>query len=225
MKKILIICVSALLLTIGFFIFEDSRYMLISMLIAVFSCIPFFIRFEKRDSSEREIVMVAVMTALTIAARFVFAAIAHFKPVTAIVIITGMYFGADAGFVTGAFTALISNFYYGQGPWTPFQMAIWGIIGFAAGIINRKGLLDKNKMLQIVFSALTGVIYSIAIDIVTTLESGEFSIERYFLFILSSLPVMATYAVSNVIFILVLQKPIGKRLKRLKTKYGVYCKK
>ena len=224
MKKIVIICVLLLLFATGFFFFEDSRYMLVSMMAAILSCIPFFIRFEKKDISEREIVMVAVMTALNIASRFLFAAVPHFKPVTAIVIITGMHFGADAGFVTGAFTALISNFYYGQGPWTPFQMAVWGLIGFAAGIINRRGSLEKNKILQILFSALSGVLFSLALDIVTTLESGGFSFERYLLFIISSLPIMATYAVSNVIFILVLEKPIGKRLKRLKTKYGLFSK-
>ena len=224
MKKTVTIFVSAALLAIVFFVSKGERYMLISILAAVLCCRPFFIRFERNDISEREIVMVAVMTALNIASRFLFAALPHFKPVTAIVIITGMHFGADAGFVTGAFTALISNFYYGQGPWTPFQMALWGFIGFAAGMINKKGSLEKNKILQIVFSALSGVIYSIALDIVTTLESGGFSLERYLLFILSSLPIMAAYAVSNVIFIIVLEKPIGKRLKRLKTKYGLFNK-
>ena len=223
MNKI-VLCALLMLFVSGLFMFENSRYMLISMLAAIICCIPFFIRFERKDISEREIVMVAVMTALNIAARFLFAVVPHFKPVTAIVIITGMHFGADAGFVTGAFTALISNFYYGQGPWTPFQMALWGFIGFSEGMINKKALLERNKILQIVFSALSGVLYSIALDIVTTLESGGFSFQRYFLFILSSLPIMATYAVSNVIFILVLEKPIGKRLKRLKIKYGLFSK-
>lgn len=226
MKKYIISIVCVLLLfaaaLAGFFLLDDRKYMTVSLVAAVIACVPFFIRFEKNKTSEREIVLIAVMSAISVISRFIFAALPHFKPVTAIVIITGMYFGCDAGFITGALTAIISNFYYGQGPWTPFQMAVWGLIGFIAGLLNRKKLLE-NKLILVAFSAFCGVLFSVLMDIWTTLSvDGVFSLNRYLMFIVSSLPVMADYIISNVIFILILKKPIGKKLERMKTKYGLF---
>jgi uncharacterized membrane protein len=225
MKKFLsYVCVILLfaIAVAGYFFLGNSKYMALSLAGAIVSCIPFFIRFEKSGATEREIVMIAVMIALSVCSRFIFAALPHFKPVTAVVIITGMYFGADAGFVTGALTAVISNFYYGQGPWTPFQMAVWGLIGFTAGVINSKKLL-KNRAVLIVFSALSGVVFSLLMDIWTTLSVEKaFSLSRYIVYVSTSLPIMAQYVVSNVIFILLLEKPIGKKLERIKTKYGMF---
>lgn len=223
-KKIIISAVCVLLLfamAAGFFLLGDRRYMAVSLLAALIACVPFFIRFERRKASEREIVLIAVMTAVSVISRFIFAALPHFKPVTAVVILTGLYFGCDAGFVTGALTAIISNFYYGQGPWTPFQMAVWGLIGFISGLLGRK-ILDKKIILP-VFSALCGVMFSLLMDIYTTLSvDGAFSVSRYLVYALSSLPVMADYVITNVVFILLLKKPIGKRLERIKTKYGLF---
>lgn len=211
-------------LAAGLFFLPEKRYVLISVIAALFSCLPFFVHFEKKRISEREIVTVSVMIALGVASRFLFSVLPHFKPVTAIVIITGMYFGADAGFVTGAFTAFLSNFYYGQGIWTPFQMAGWGLTGFAAGLINKKGFLEKKSVL-IVFSLISGVFYSLFMDIATPLEMSEgFNLKIYFTYVLAAIPVTITYAVSNVIFMLILRVPLGKKLKRLKTKYGIFEK-
>ncbi len=207
-----------LLAFLGYYLLNDRQYVLISMLAAVLSCVPFFVRFEKRKIGEREIVMIAVMTALNVASRFVFAPVQHFKPVTAITIITGIHFGSDAGFVTGALTAIISNFQYGQGPWTPFQMAVWGIIGFLSGFLK-----NANRIVRVLFAAVSGVLYSLLMDIWTTLSAGDgFSAAKYLTFVASSLPVMLTYVVSNVIFIFLLDKPIGNRLERMKTKYGIF---
>ena len=89
--------------------------------------------------------LTAAMTALSVSGRFLFAMLPGFKPVTAIIIITALYFGAQAGFMTGALTALISNIYFGQGSWTPFQMLAWGIVGLLGGILS--GYLKKNKWL------------------------------------------------------------------------------
>lgn len=226
MKKYIISTICVLLLfaaaAAGFFLLDDRKYMTVSLAAAVIACVPFFIGFEKNKTSEREMVLIAVMSAISVISRFIFAALPHFKPVTAIVIITGMYFGCDAGFVTGALTAIISNFYYGQGPWTPFQMAVWGLIGFIAGLLNRKKLLE-NRLALVAFSALCGALFSVLMDIWTTLSAdGTFSVNRYIMFVISSLPVMAEYVVSNVIFILILKKPIGKKLERMKTKYGLF---
>src|SRR5699024_11969342 len=129
--------------------------------IVILTLIPFFLTFEKKDSSIRYMVIIAVMTALSVVGRFLFAAIPGFKPVTAIVILTAVYFGAEAGFLVGALTALISNIYFGHGPWTPFQMFSWGLIGFVAGLPFIRAMLRKNKLLLIVAGLFAGVFFSL----------------------------------------------------------------
>lgn len=190
---------------------------------AVLCCVPFFLAFEKRAPSARELVLAAVMTAFSAAGRFIFAPIPFFKPVSAIVTIAAMYFGGRTGFMIGALSALISNIYFGQGAWTPFQMLCWGLIGLAAGILNRKGLLEKPLPLC-VYGVVSGVFFSAVMDVWTALsaEGGAFSLARWVAAMAASLPVTAVYCVSNAVFLLFLRKPLGKRLDRLKTKYGVF---
>lgn len=211
-----------LVIAIGVVLFNDRKYNIISMLIAFLSCAPFFYKFEKKATSSREIVLIAVMVALSSMGRFVFAAIPGFKPVTAIVVITAIYFGAEAGFVTGSLSALVSNMFFGQGPWTPFQMFVWGFLGFAAGIISPTGFF-KNRVFLSAYGIISGIAFSLMMDVWTVLSiDGEFNTTRYIAAVAASFPFMATYAMSNVIFLLVLEKPIGKKLERIKSKYELY---
>lgn len=207
---------------LGLVLSDGRHWDVAALLIAFLSCVPFFLAFEKRAPMAREIVLVAVMTAFSVAGRFVFAVIPFFKPVTAIVVITAMYFGQYAGFMTGAMSALISNIYFGQGAWTPFQMLCWGMIGFAAGLLNRKGLLEKTPLLC-VYGALSGVVYSLMMDMWAVLSvDGTIWGGRLFAALLSGLPIMLMYSVSNVLFLLLLKKPLGNKLNRLKTKFGTF---
>ena len=224
MKKIfpyLIYAVAFPLLAIGgAFIFKDKFYSWITLAAVLLACLPFFIRFEKKETDAKTLILISVMIALSVVGRFIFSPLPGFKPVTAMTVLTAMYFGSDAGFMTGALTAVISNFYFGQGPWTPFQMFSWGIIGLLAGIFAEK--LKKSKVFLSVFGALTGVLYSLLMDIWTVLwADGYFNFARYLAALVSSLQFTVIYAVSNVIFLLLLSKPTGKILQRVKTKYGI----
>lgn len=207
---------------IGVKLFNDRKYNIISMVTAFLACVPFFIGFERGKTGARELVVIAVMTAISVVGRLIFAPLPGFKPVTAIVIITGIAFGPQAGFLTGSMSAIVSNIFYGQGPWTPFQMFVWGLIGLIAGLIfsrNKK----PNIILLIIIGILGGVMYSLLMDIWTTLSiDGGFNITRYLFYIISSLPFMAIYAVSNVIFLVVLTNPILSKLNRVKSKYGIF---
>ncbi|MGN1120095.1 MAG: ECF transporter S component [Oscillospiraceae bacterium] len=204
--------------------FGALRWDMAALLIAVLCCVPFLLAFEKRAPSAGELVLVACMTAFSAAGRFIFAPIPFFKPVTAIVVLAAMYFGAQAGFMTGALSAVISNIYFGQGAWTPFQMLCWGGIGFLAGVLNRRGLLEKTLPLC-VFGAVSGVLYSAVMDVWTTLSAdGAFNLARWVAAMVSALPITAVYAASNVVFLLVLKKPLGRQFRRLREKYGVFEK-
>lgn len=220
-KYLCVFLVAPLIVLCGVFFLGDRKYAFVSLALSVVACIPFFVSFEKGKNDARRIVIIAVMTALSVAGRFVFAPIPFFKPVTAIVIITAIYLGAEAGFITGAFSAVVSNFYFGQGPWTPFQMFAWGLIGFLAGLLAKR--LLESKVLLIIFGALSGVVFSFIMDVWTTLwADGTFNIARFIASITTAAPFTVVYMVSNVIFLLLLTKPIGRKLQRLKTKYRIF---
>jgi len=211
-----------LIIWFGITFFDDRKYVFISFIIVLLTFMPFFLSFEQRKVSTRLLVVLAVMIALSVVGRFLFAAIPGFKPVTAIVILTAIYFGAEAGFLVGALTALISNIYFGQGPWTPFQMFAWGMIGLLAGLPFIRELLHKSKISLIMFGLFAGVFFSLLMDIWTVISiDGEFNLKRYIAAVSLSVPFMVTYAVSNVIFLLLTIKPIGEKLERIKTKYGI----
>ena len=202
----------------GVWLFRDRQYVWIYLCVAVLSCVPFFIHFEKSENDTRKLVLIAAMIALSVVGRIIFTPVPGFKPVTAMVVITAMYFGSEAGFMTGSLSALISNFCFGQGPWTPFQMFSWGILGFIAGIIARQ--LRENKVVLAIYGIVSGVLFSFIMDVWTVLsKEGNFNLSRYLAAVAAAAQFTVIYAVSNVIFLLLFAKPIGKMLERIKVKY------
>lgn len=211
-----------LTVALGVWLFKDRKYNVISLIVAFLSCVPFFIRFERGKSGARELVVIAVMTAFSIVGRLIFAPLPGFKPVTAVTVVSGAALGPEAGFLVGSLTAVVSNFFFGQGPWTPFQMFAWGILGFFSGVLLFRA---KKKSLPVMcaLGAAGGALFSLLMDIWTTLSlDGVFNPQRYLLNVLSGLPFMGIYAASNVIFLLILAKPFLSKLERIKTKYGIF---
>lgn len=209
-------------LTVADIILFSGKYYDVASLIAAFlSCIPFYITFEKSKATSKEIMLVALMTAFSVCGRIVFSFIPFFKPITAFTIISGMYLSAPAGFICGSFSALISNIYFGQGPWTLFQMISWGLIGFISGVIGEK-LLEK-RIILVIYAFISGVLFSLIMDLWTVLNiDKEFNFSRYIIQLISSFPIMIVYSLSNIVFLILLQKPIGKKLKRAKKRYGIF---
>ena len=142
------------------------------------------------------------------------------KPVAALTIISALYLGGEAGFLTGALTALISNFYFGQGPWTPFQMMAWGLVGLIAGLLAAP--LRRSRALLLIYGLLSGVGYSMIMDVWTVLWYGQgFNMSLYLAALVTALPHTALYAASNVIYLALFARPFGEKLERLRVKYGV----
>lgn len=209
-----------LVVLLGTVAFADKQYAWISLAIAVLSCVPFFLSFERRDAASKEMTILAVMVALSVAGRFMFSYLPHFKPVTAIVVIAGMYLGVESGFLCGALSAVLSNFIFGQGPWTPFQMFAWGLIGLIAGILANP--LKRHKVFLLLYAAAAGALFSLILDVWTVLWwDGTFNISRYLAAIITALPTTAVYILSNMVFLFFLAGPIGKKLDRVKIKYGL----
>lgn len=201
---------------VGALAFDAKKHIIIALAAAVMALLLFAAGFEKKSTGTRRMVIVAAMTALCFAGRF----IPFLKPIAALTIITALYLGGEAGFLVGAMSAVLSNFYFGQGPWTAFQMLAWGLVGLFAGIFSEK--LLKSRILLLIYGALTGIAYSFIMDIWTVLWYNQgFDIRLYLAALVSAIPYTASYAVSNVLFLYLLAKPFGEKLQRIKVKYGV----
>lgn len=121
----------------------DEQYLPIGLFLVCASIIPFFLRFERRSLQAREIVLVATLSAIAAVGRVPFAVLPSVQPTSFVIIISALVFGSETGFMIGAVAALVSNIFLGQGPWTPWQMFSWGMIGWTSGILYRWGWL-KN---------------------------------------------------------------------------------
>ncbi|MCR5332224.1 MAG: ECF transporter S component [Lachnospiraceae bacterium] len=200
----------------GVLLFDEQKHLIVSLTVALLSLLLFYTGFEKKSTGTRRMVLVAIMTAISVLGRF----IPFFKPITAITVITAMYLGSEAGFLVGSLSALISNFYFGQGPWTAFQMLSWGLIGWIAGVIAVQ--LKKSNILLYAYGVLSGIAFSLIMDIWTVLwYNAGFDTKLYIASVTAAIPHTVLYAVSNVIFLVVLARPFGEKLERIKLKYGV----
>jgi len=204
------------LVILGAAVFEERRHLIVSTGVAVLALLLFAAGYEKKPTGSRRMIIASVMTALCIAGRF----IPVFKPITALTVITAIYLGGEAGFLVGAMSALLSNFYFGQGPWTPFQMLAWGMIGLLAGLLANP--LKQYKWLLLAYGVLAGVLYSLVMDIWTVIwYDGSFRAELYLAAFVTALPHTIMYSVSNFIFLWFAAKPFGEKLERVKIKYGI----
>ena len=217
--RLLVLAAIVALTVVALIIFKAKAYAFVSLVVAIAACVPFIYSFEKGKIGTRRLVMLAVMTALSVGGRLLFVYFSHFKPVAAIVVITGMYLGAQSGFICGAFSALLSGFYFGMGAFLPFQMLAWGLIGLFASLLSKA--LKKHILLLVLYAVLSGIFFSAVMDVWSVLwMDGGFNLSRYLATMLTALPITLTYAVSNAVFLAVLARPIGKKLERVLIKYG-----
>ncbi|MEG2405555.1 MAG: ECF transporter S component [Clostridiales bacterium] len=206
----------------GMLFLEDRRYYVISLLIIFETMIPFFMVFENRKPQARELILIAVIAAIAVAGRAAFFMVPQFKPVVAIVIIAGVCLGAETGFLVGALTALVSNFFVGQGPFTPWQMFSLGIIGFLAGVLFEKGWLSKKRLPLCVFGFFSAlVIYGFLMDTCTILTSAFKSQQAFYFTYLSGLPFNFILGVATSFFLFILANPMIEKIERIKIKYGL----
>lgn len=220
---LIIVIVIPLTILFGAIFLQDKKYYFISLLVIIYAMIPFLFLFEKSKPKAREIVLIAVMSAIAVVGRAAFFMIPQFKPVLAIVIITGVSLGAEAGFLTGAIAGFVSNFFFGQGPWTPWQMFCFGIIGFLAGILFEKNILKRNKLTLCIFGGLTTlIVYGGIINFASLLMmTSTINMKNLIAIYASGLPFDAVHAFSTVVFLLLISNTMLEKLDRVKTKYGI----
>lgn len=207
----------------GMFFFGDRKYYFISLLIIIEILIPFFLSFEKRKPNARELVTISVLCAVCVCSRYVFSFLPQFKPVLALVIITGVCFGAETGFLVGAVTAFVSNFFFGQGPWTPWQMVAFGMVGFVSGILFKTGIIKKRKIEISIFGFFaTVLIYGGIANLSSVfMMYPKPTLENVLSVYAAGITFDLIHSVSTVFFLLILSEIIIEKLERVKTKYGL----
>jgi energy-coupling factor transport system substrate-specific component len=129
---------------------------LAATILVVLAILAFFFEFQAAAVGSKEIALVAMLGTISAVLRIPFAALPSVQPSTYLIICSGYVFGPVAGFMVGAMTALISNFFLGQGPWTLYQMLAWGLLGVAAGCLRRFNL---GRVWLIVFGIAAGYVY------------------------------------------------------------------
>ena len=221
-------CVLAVLIPLtiagGVFLLNDRQYYVISLLLIGYIMVPFFLSFEGRRPHARELVLLAAMVAIGVAGRAAFFMLPQFKPVAAVVIITAICFGPECGFLTGALITFVSNMYVGQGPWTPWQMVGFGLIGFLSGILFRRTRIEKHLGLVCIFGFLAVMlIFGPIADLCSVMMStAQLSWALVGTTYLMGIPFNLVHAAATVFFLAVAARPLLEKLERIKVKYGLF---
>lgn len=201
-----------------------ENYYLISVLMIGLAFLVFCFCYEKKKPQAREIVTLAVLSAIAIASRAAFAMIPFFKPMMGIIMITGMAFGAGAGFLTGAVTGFVSNFIFGQGPWTPWQMFAYGVGGALAGFFAKKGIMNENKKIPTAMIGYVIIQFIVGplLDTCSIFTMGSNMQAGYALAIYGSGVIPnAIHGLATFLTLLLACKPMMEKLNRMKLKYGM----
>jgi len=181
-----------------------------------------FAWWERRRPSSHVLALVATLAALAALGRVAFAPLPNVKPTTDIVLLSGFALGPAPGFVVGALAALASNLVFGQGPWTPWQMAAWGLAGVGGGLL---GALTGRRLARAPLAAAcgaAGLVYGAILDYSTWATfSGAHTFGQYLVISGSSLPFNLAHAIGNVVFCLAFGPAFARALLRFRARFEV----
>ncbi len=203
---------------------------LLSFVVVTVSLAAFFASFEHRRPRLRDAMPMVVLASLAAAGRILFAPIPDFKPVSAIAIVAGASFGRQAGFLVGALAALVSNFFFGQGAWTPWQMYAWGMVGYGAAFVAKAcgdgagGEADGGGRTWPLYAYgfVSGFGYGFVLNLWSVV--GFFHPHTFAELIAvyaAAVPFDAVHAASTAFFLVVLYAPWRRKIARVKRRYGI----
>ncbi|MEX2108216.1 MAG: prenyltransferase/squalene oxidase repeat-containing protein [Solirubrobacterales bacterium] len=178
-----------------------------------------FAWYERSRPTSQVVALVAVLAALAIAGRIAFAAFPNVKPTTDIVIFAGIALGGAPGFAVGALAALVSNFWFGQGPWTPWQMAGWGLCGILGAALARRGRTPGRLTLAVV-CGLAGIAYGALLNFsLMATYGGDLSMERFLVLESRAVPFDLAHAIGNAILAFVAGPAMVRMLVRFRERF------
>ena len=207
----------------------DENYYLTSVLVIVYAMVPVFVSFETRAPQARELVVLAVMCAIAVASRVAFVWLPAFKPMAGVILIMGIALGARAGFMGGAISALVSNFVFSQGPWTPWQMFAFGLAGFVAGLLADRGVIPRSSLSlkQMMAVSIGGGLFIVCIlgpildtcsvfTMVAMPDGFDGAVAVY----AAGFPLNCVHGLATFATLLLVGNPLLDKLERVRVKYG-----
>lgn len=216
---------------------------LLSLAVVVASLCAFFAGYERSRLRLRDIMPTVVLAALAAAGRILFAPVPDFKPVSAIAVIAGIVFGRKSGFMVGALAALASNFFFGQGPWTPWQMYAWGMVGYGAGVLAKlpafskpaggmasgdpsrgEKLVEQHPGLVYAYGFVSCLAYGFIMNawsILSFFHAQAAGVSGVLAVYAAALPFDLLHGAATVAFLLVLYAPWRRKLARVRRKFGL----
>ncbi len=203
------------------FLAQTVSYYLIAAAVMIAALLPFFISYEKSAPSARELSLMAVLIALAVVSRAVFFFVPSFKPIAAVVIAGAVCLGAERGYILGALSMFVSNFQYGQGVWTPFQMVALGTVGFLAGLLFQR-VPAKRLQLSVFGFVIVFFFYGLLVDISSVLTmAADYSLQSILAIYLAGAQYSAIFAGATAIFLFLFGEEFIKKINRIITKYGI----
>ena len=233
MKQTILSVIVVLLLTPLTLIINEQigpgSFYLPSMLMVIYAMVPFFVSFESKRPTAREITLIAVMCALAAVSRIAFYWLPGFKPMAGIIAIAGIALGAREGFLVGSLSMFASNFFFSQGSWTPWQMLAYGLIGFAAGLLADRGVIPRENLSRKQLLALcAGAFVFMVVVVGPVLDTStlffmisRITLESIIVIYTASIPVNALQGVATVLTLLLVCNPLLAMIARVKRKYGM----
>lgn len=199
---------------------------IVSIFIIILSLLSLLLLYERDSLRGKEIAVIAMMGTFSAAARVPFAALPNIQPCTFIILVSGYVFGPFAGFLIGAETAVLSNFFLGQGPWTPWQMFAWGVIGMMGYLFR---LVFKGRKYEfeafLIVGFLSGYIYGIIMNLWYWLSFVYPHTLQSFLMVEStSIWFDTLHAVGNAIFIDLFALRFIRTLERYRLRFGLFSR-
>ena len=205
--------------------FGDRLYLIASVVLIILAIVIFVRSYERKKPSTKDVVLLSVMISLGVVGRLVFFMIPQFKPCAAIVIITGIMLGKQAGFLSGVMTAFVSDMFFGMGPWTLWQMIGFGLIGLISAIIFNQERIEKMggfaKLILCTYGFLvTFLLYGLLMDSATVfMVTDKPKLSTFIATYSAGIVFNMIHGISTFIFLYLMANPLSKKIKRILIKY------
>jgi energy-coupling factor transport system substrate-specific component len=196
-------------------------WQLASFLVLGLALVAGFGWFERSRPPARVVSLVAALAALAVVGRIVFAAIPNVKPTTDIVLFAGYTLGAAPGFAVGAVTALVSNFFISQGPWTPWQMAGWGLVGIFGALLARATGRRLGRIRLAIACGAAAFLFGAVMNTHLWTLAASHDFGTWVAISGTSLPFDLAHMAGNVAFCLLLGPPFVRALERFRRRFEV----
>ncbi len=220
-KGTIILVVVPLLIFANTHFLDNQNYYLASTLILITLMLPFALEYKRKKQNTNKLVLIASLAAIATIGRVAFYMVPQFKPVLAIVILSAVVIGPYEGFMVGALTGFVTNFYFGQGPWTIWQMFAFGITGFVAGYLFQK--IKVTRLRICIYGLLSAfLIYGLIMNFESiVMYAGPVSKERVFATYAAGIPFDGIHGIATYLFLFFIYHPFVEKVSRIKTKYNI----